>query len=595
MKRILLHKLVLSGTSKKDAVLEFKQGLNIITGDSDTGKTYAFQCVNYVLGGSSVPKEIDEAKGYSSVSLVFFINDKECQLTRIIGDNKINIEYDGEHYYVPCKHDSVNKNNLSRFLLSIISEQDDLPFLRQNNRGTKRTLSFRDLVHLCLIGETDILLEQSAFNTSNYTEQTVRKSVLKYVITGEDDSKDIANDKIADEIIRRAGVVQFLQNKEKELTERIEAIEKDETLALYEKTESTSKIVKRVSAIRLEIAQISENISKKEKEIQDLRHSCASDEAQINRFMGLLKHYKSELTEIESNSTYADFLSQLPRLACPICGQNIKRSLLSPENEEALFAYYKREREDLSSQVNDLEKTVETIKSRLLEKKKSLENHTKEKQKQEESVVSLQKRLNRYNKIIATQRHMDALQKALEIYREELISVKADIIRYSEKIPAVKALPSNSTISNYDSYCAMVKQVLINWGFPEDTEVTFDPDKLDLCLNGKSRISWGKGYRAFIMAAMTIGLMRYSYINNKLHPGFVILDSPLVSLKERKQDTGGEWVSDFMERKMIEDIIENDNLHQVIIFENKDLNYGKPASYLEFRHEGEYRRGFIEQ
>ena len=127
MKRILLHKLVLSGTSKKDAVLEFKQGLNIITGDSDTGKTYAFQCVNYVLGGSSVPKEIDEAKGYSSVSLVFFINDKECQLTRIIGDNKINIEYDGEHYYVPCKHDSVNKNNLSRFLLSIISEQDDLP------------------------------------------------------------------------------------------------------------------------------------------------------------------------------------------------------------------------------------------------------------------------------------------------------------------------------------------------------------------------------------------------------------------------------------------------------------------------------------
>lgn len=190
---------------------------------------------------------------------------------------------------------------------------------------------------------------------------------------------------------------------------------------------------------------------------------------------------------------------------------------------------------------------------------------------------------------------MDALQKALEIYREELISVKADIIRYSEKIPAVKALPSNSTISNYDSYCAMVKQVLINWGFPEDTEVTFDPDKLDLCLNGKSRISWGKGYRAFIMAAMTIGLMRYSYINNKLHPGFVILDSPLVSLKERKQDTGGKWVSDFMERKMVEDIIENDSLHQVIIFENKDLNYGKPASYLEFRHEGEYRRGFIEQ
>ena len=60
MKRMTLKKLELFGTGKKDAVLLFHKGLNVITGDSDTGKTYAFQCLNYMLGAEKKPKSIKE-------------------------------------------------------------------------------------------------------------------------------------------------------------------------------------------------------------------------------------------------------------------------------------------------------------------------------------------------------------------------------------------------------------------------------------------------------------------------------------------------------------------------------------------------------
>ena len=51
----------------EDTSVDFEKGLNIISGPSDTGKSYIFQCINYMLGSSEKPKEIDESIGYSSV------------------------------------------------------------------------------------------------------------------------------------------------------------------------------------------------------------------------------------------------------------------------------------------------------------------------------------------------------------------------------------------------------------------------------------------------------------------------------------------------------------------------------------------------
>ena len=46
---------------------------------------------------------------------------------------------------------------------------------------------------------------------------------------------------------------------------------------------------------------------------------------------------------------------------------------------------------------------------------------------------------------------------------------------------------------------------------------------------------------------------------------------------------------------MIENIYTEDCLHQVIIFENKELKYELDFNYVEFAHEGDDRKGFIPQ
>lgn len=74
--RLILKKLILTGDGKQDAVIDFHEGLNVIAGASDTGKSFAFECINFILGSSEVPSCPPEAKGYQTV----FIEIKDsCQ------------------------------------------------------------------------------------------------------------------------------------------------------------------------------------------------------------------------------------------------------------------------------------------------------------------------------------------------------------------------------------------------------------------------------------------------------------------------------------------------------------------------------------
>ncbi|MBB3658395.1 DNA repair ATPase RecN [Rhizobium sp. BK650] len=49
----------LTGTGQTDALVRFKPGPNVITGDSDTGKSYLLRLVDYVLGAEELKKVID--------------------------------------------------------------------------------------------------------------------------------------------------------------------------------------------------------------------------------------------------------------------------------------------------------------------------------------------------------------------------------------------------------------------------------------------------------------------------------------------------------------------------------------------------------
>lgn len=593
MNRMILTKLTLSGVGKKDAVLTFERGLNVITGDSDTGKTFAFQCINYILGGENPPKDIAEASGYNEVALEFTISDELYRIERTIGSNKVCIMHNGEQVTMPYRHDSIKTKNLSRYLLQLLQGHSENIYLKMNKNNRKRTLSFRDIVHLITVDETDIIAEGSSFQSIQYTEKTARKSVLKYIITGSDDQNIEEINDVESENIRRSGVVQFLEKKKDILKRKITAIVEDSNYKLYTKAETTQLMVEEIIQLRDSISLLNAQITQNQAKVDELNKLCFEDDAEITEFEMLNQHYVEELKRNGMISTYADFLEQLPLLDCPVCHQPITAGVIDSDSSEALFEYFKNHAVQLKSKIQDLTYSINDIKERLESNKVSIKHLLEENKQLSETITEKQASLSALSENIAKIRQLDAMKKSLEIYQQDLSSVEMDIIAYSEKVKKSKQSTNKPISSLYNDYCSEIISVLKNWGFRENVHVIFDDETLDLTIDGKPRSDWGKGYRAFILSAMVIGLMRYCFKNDRLHPGFVILDSPLVSLKERKKDKDGKWVDNYMEKKMVEDILKEDCLHQVIIFENKDIKYGFQYNYVQFNHEGNVRNGFI--
>lgn len=100
---IEIKKLVLQGEGKQDAILTFKTGLNVVAGASDTGKSFAYECINYAFGSTDIPAKPNEVAGYNEVLLeiVDKLSKQTITLKRSLNESdKANIYY----FYSDIQH-----------------------------------------------------------------------------------------------------------------------------------------------------------------------------------------------------------------------------------------------------------------------------------------------------------------------------------------------------------------------------------------------------------------------------------------------------------------------------------------------------------
>lgn len=74
-----------------------------------------------------------------------------------------------------------------------------------------------------------------------------------------------------------------------------------------------------------------------------------------------------------------------------------------------------------------------------------------------------------------------------------------------------------------------LEAILREWRYPDIGTVELGK-QWKLVINGKSYV--GKGFRALIRSAFTIALMRHALAKD-VHPGLVVIDSPLTSFKQK--------------------------------------------------------------
>ncbi len=134
--------------------------------------------------------------------------------------------------------------------------------------------------------------------------------------------------------------------------------------------------------------------------------------------------------------------------------------------------------------------------------------------------------------------------------------------------------PDSTTLFDFGE---TVKAVLTAWKFPNAEKVQFDGATNDITIGGKPRYANGKGVRAVLHAAFNVAVFMHCIENKLPHPGFLVLDTPLLTYREPLTSKHGELSQDELALKT-SSLAENFYKHlaslgeqlQIIVIENSD-------------------------
>ena len=206
-----IRRLTLVGRGVPNAEMQFREGLNVVSGPSDTGKTFIVQCIDYMLGGKDVPESIPEAAQYETVrlSLNVSVDDDEVVLERSIrgGDFKL-VSAGKADQQLSAKHSAAAQDSVSKYLLGLAGLAEKK--VRTNKQGKTRDVSFRDLARLVLVDEETVISKTSPILTGQYTTGTAESAVFRLLLTGVDDSSLISSEDPKVAKGRQAGKIEML-------------------------------------------------------------------------------------------------------------------------------------------------------------------------------------------------------------------------------------------------------------------------------------------------------------------------------------------------------------------------------------------------
>jgi hypothetical protein len=587
MQGLRLRHLSFHGPTRKFATIPFGPGLNVVHGASNTGKSFIVDTIDFMLGGKGPLRDIPERVGYDQVLLaVETLEGHQFTLTRSTEGGPFHLFEglfserlpEGEGTLLAEIHSDRNDENLSAYLLATLGLAHKR--VRRNRRGDTSSLSFRNLARLVIINEEEIIQQRSPLSDGNYTADTTNTSVFKLLLTGVDDSAlatvqprtpeehsrsaqlDLLDQLIEGqrrEVKELAGPPDELEAQRERLGESMRS--QGELLAVSEKTFKDS------AAHRRDIAR----------RIEEGRDRLTEITALLERFTLLEAHYRSDTERLHGIEEAGSLFGALGVGICPFCGS-------PPEHHRKAECDF-----DVDRAVAAAQSEIRKIEVRQSELTQTIETMRKEAASFERRLPALEEQLatvsGEIDRVVAPNLRQlrtayrqladkdGEVREALAIYRglSDLEQRKAALERDSN----VSGDGGNNLIdidlpsTIADKFAGIVLSTLKAWHFPEIDRIHFEAKSRDLVINGKNRTSFGKGLRAITQAAFTVSLLQYCRQFEGPHPGFVVLDSPLLSYREPEGD-GDDLSGTDLNSYFFDFLAELQDDRQVLVVENID-------------------------
>lgn len=186
-----IEKLILVGI-RKNYIVRFEEGLNIIHGDSDTGKSSILEFINYLLGASKIELADEIITSISYAALEIIINGTPYTIVRDIYKPQDFIEvylcsFEKREGFISRKYNpNFSKDNApDGFYSDFLMDALNFPKLKLKVSPTQSTsqfkrLSFRNIIKYVYVNQDD-MGSKSLLGLTDWAKYTYTKEVFKYI------------------------------------------------------------------------------------------------------------------------------------------------------------------------------------------------------------------------------------------------------------------------------------------------------------------------------------------------------------------------------------------------------------------------------
>ncbi|MFF1932016.1 hypothetical protein [Streptomyces sp. NPDC058228] len=516
----------------------------MIYGASDTGKSFVTEAIDYMFGARKL-NLIPEAEGYSQIllgvelpdgSVITLMRGPSSARVKVYNEDLRDLVYRAPDLDLSAQHHAKNSKNLSRFLLDRIGLDGAL--ISTNDTGGTKFLGFRDLLHLCLISETRMVSKvPPVLRTVGTSGQTAHKSVIKLLLTGAGepaaDTRPTAGQRRVHKgkislldtlILDLQGQLDPHGRNEGELTEQLRRIltQQDTGAAsLREVTGRHAEAVARRAGLSVTLSQHDQRLA----EVGDL----------LGRFGLLRSQYESDLARLAMVNEAGSLLGYFRTGTCVFCGAAPEHQTAGHDQQEttALHAAVDAESTKTEQLLADLHLTIDDLQMQRLEIAEQRTGTQVAAETADQKIAALEIELQPLQNEAAelmTARSKVERELGLHARVQELEDVKAGLVadgaqpggRPSGSIPA-------ATLAKFDR---AIEHTLESWRVRMHGGVFYDQYTAEMTVGDRARAGHGKGMRAVLHAAFAVSLADYTLQKEHSHPGFVILDSPLVTYRQ---------------------------------------------------------------
>ncbi len=601
-----IKKVIAKSDTKPTSFVEFTEGLNIIQGRSDTGKSCIVKCIEFVFGGDMkhLKTPFKESSGFNEAVVVLSTDEGDITISRKVGKNSAEVSapeidwIEGGTYALkkPPKTTKNPKPVLNEIMMQLLGFNEE-PEVTKNARFDKERMTWASLLRLVYVKEGRIDSEEAIFEPTDNYEKTPFLSSLLYLIYGHDFGNADAQTKKEIKKARREAVKEYLNGKIQIASDRREQLEKQ--MQLFDGVNVEQTISDMVSSLNATEQSISAALDKSKSllgEIMKGEKRLAQCNVLLSRYEYLRSQYKADIQRLSFIVEGEQETKKLPTVStCPFCeGKIVHRKKAT---------YVDASKAELTRIIAQLE-GLDTAEKNVHREKEEIEAALEKLRQERDDIDRLIK-----DELKPKSAELEASINALKAY-----------VRLSEEMRVVAAYAQDweTDIDNYDAteetetplvyhpkdyfdsefqtgMTENAESILTECRYHNFTAARFDIPTFDIEVNGEAKASsHGKGYRSYLNTVVALMFRKFLAEHATYNPGLLIIDTPLHGLDEEVPEDAPESM-----RAGLFTYFMNHQEGQLIVIENLDhipnLDYeNSGANVITFtKKRGEGRYGFL--